>query len=82
MTSDDGNEAGGLFQQPANNQTKGGILMPIDPVCKMEIDKEDAGAETDYKGSKYYFCSEDCKESFDKAPEKYAEKKKKAAGEC
>ncbi len=51
--------------------------MPIDPVCKMEIDEEDASAQTRYKGATYYFCSEDCKESFDKDPEKYAEKKKK-----
>ncbi len=52
--------------------------MPKDPVCKMEIEKDDASAETQYKGNKYYFCSEDCKESFEKTPEKYAEKGKKA----
>ncbi len=52
--------------------------MPIDPVCKMEVEKEDAAAETLYRGNKYYFCSEDCKDSFEKEPDKYSEKKKKA----
>ncbi len=54
--------------------------MPVDPVCKMEIDKEDAAAEKDYKGTKYYFCSEDCKESFDENPDKFLRQKKAAGG--
>ncbi len=55
--------------------------MPTDPVCKMEINKKDAVAESDYKGQTYYFCSEDCRDSFDKHPEKYAEKEaRKKAG--
>lgn len=53
--------------------------MARDPVCKMEIDKDDAEAETSYRGTKYYFCSEECKESFDRAPEKFVEKGKKSA---
>lgn len=49
--------------------------MPTDPVCKMQISAQDAEAESEYKGRTYYFCSEDCKESFDKDPIRYAEKK-------
>lgn len=48
--------------------------MPTDPVCKMEINRKDAAGESNYKGETYYFCSEDCKESFDKHPERYIEK--------
>ncbi len=44
-----------------------------DPVCGMEIEKEDAVATSDFKGTTYYFCSRDCKEEFDSAPEDYAE---------
>ncbi len=55
--------------------------MPTDPVCKMEINERDAAAVSDYKGQTYYFCSEGCKESFDKHPEKYVGKKpQKKAG--
>lgn len=57
--------------------------MPVqDPVCKMEIDKDEAAAETTYRGNKYYFCSEECKESFDKRPEQFiGPHRKRAAGE-
>lgn len=54
--------------------------MPTDPVCKMEIDKQDAATQAEHQGNKYFFCSEDCKEAFDKEPEKYAEKKLKKTG--
>jgi len=46
-----------------------------DPVCGMEVDESKAKAATrtaDYKGRTYYFCSDDCKEKFDKQPTKYA----------
>jgi P-type Cu+ transporter len=45
--------------------------MAIDPVCGMSVDETTAPARTSYKGKTYYFCSEDCKESFDKNPDKY-----------
>lgn len=52
-----------------------------DPVCKMEINRDDAEASSEYNGQTYYFCSEECKESFDKRPDKYVERpKKRAAG--
>jgi len=43
----------------------------IDPVCNMTIAKEVAVATSTYKGTTYYFCSELCKEDFDKNPEKF-----------
>ena len=42
-----------------------------DPVCGMKVKKSKAVAVSEYKGKKYYFCAEACKEKFDKEPEKY-----------
>jgi YHS domain-containing protein len=41
----------------------------IDPVCGMTIDKENAIVTSSYKGTTYYFCSDKCKEDFDKNSE-------------
>ena len=46
-----------------------GILK--DPVCGMEVTYENAQARSEYNGETYYFCSLDCKETFDKDPERY-----------
>lgn len=43
----------------------------IDPLCKMIIEDTDAVATSEYKGTTYYFCSEPCKEKFDKDPEPF-----------
>jgi YHS domain-containing protein len=43
----------------------------VDPVCKMEIDKNTAEFTSVYKGTTYYFCSASCKEKFDENPSKY-----------
>ncbi|NOY09624.1 MAG: FAD-dependent oxidoreductase [Spirochaetes bacterium] len=37
--------------------------MIIDPVCKMEVDEEEA-LIMEYNGSNYFFCSEGCRERF------------------
>jgi len=42
-----------------------------DPVCGMMVKKDKAAAVSEYKGKKYYFCAQACKEKFDKEPEKY-----------
>lgn len=43
----------------------------IDPVCNMTIDKDEAVATSMYNGKTYYFCSEHCREDFDRNPEKF-----------
>ena len=48
-----------------------GILR--DPVCGMELTYETAKARSGYDGQTYYFDSLECKEIFDKDPEKYVE---------
>jgi Cu+-exporting ATPase len=42
-----------------------------DPVCGMEVTYENAQARSEYNGQTYYFDSLDCKEQFDRDPEKY-----------
>ena len=45
--------------------------MPMDPVCKMEVEPETAAAQAEYKGKTYYFCAPGCKAAFERNPEKY-----------
>lgn len=49
-----------------------------DPVCGMEVDESKAiaaGRKAEYQGTTYYFCSEECKRKFDRAPDAYGKKK-------
>lgn len=39
-----------------------------DPVCGMDVTPETAIASTEYKGTMYYFCSEDCYTTFTADP--------------
>jgi Cu(I)/Ag(I) efflux system membrane fusion protein len=46
----------------------------IDPSCGMMVDEgksKEAGLTSVHQGKTYYFCSPECKQNFDKAPEKY-----------
>ena len=43
-----------------------------DPVCGMTIEERDVVGTSDYNGTRYYFCSEDCKTEFDENPQDYA----------
>lgn len=47
--------------------------MAIDPVCGMEIDEDEAKGSSDYEGETFYFCSQSCKQKFDRDPEAYLE---------
>jgi membrane fusion protein, copper/silver efflux system len=62
-----------------------GIQGPVsrDPVCGMEVEEAKAratGQISSYQGRTYYFCNEDCKRQFDRAPKPYAEKTAKESG--
>lgn len=46
-----------------------------DPVCGMEVTYETAKARSEYEGQTYYFDSLECKEQFDRNPEKYVTQK-------
>jgi Cu+-exporting ATPase len=45
--------------------------MAKDLVCGMEVKESEAAAVSEYRGKKYFFCSEYCKREFDRNPEKY-----------
>ena len=45
--------------------------MVMDPVCGMHVDPNNAPAQSNYDGKTYYFCSEECKQTFDAAPDQY-----------
>jgi Cu+-exporting ATPase len=61
---------------PSKAEQKEVKKMAIDPVCKMEVDEEQAAAQYEYKGKQYYFCAVGCKERFAKDPEKYVKEEK------
>jgi YHS domain-containing protein len=43
----------------------------VDLVCGMRINPYEALAQSTYRGETYYFCSQECKDKFDKQPQKY-----------
>jgi YHS domain-containing protein len=49
-----------------------------DPVCGVEVTYETAQARSEYDGQTYYFHSLECKEAFDKDPEKYVRQAQEA----
>jgi YHS domain-containing protein len=51
-----------------------------DPVCNMEVDEGSAAGRSQYQGEDYYFCSQDCKQKFDRSPEQYTRQKGQSAG--
>ncbi len=48
--------------------------MNTDPVCGMQVDKQEAAGTSNYNGKEVYFCSLECKQKFDKNPQQYASK--------
>lgn len=42
-----------------------------DPVCQMRIKPSEAVATAEHHGTTYYFCSQDCADSFRESPEDY-----------
>jgi len=48
-----------------------------DVICGMDVDPREAaaaGLKSEYKGTTYFFCSDQCKKTFDKEPAKHATK--------
>ena len=43
----------------------------VDPVCGMAVDPVPKGIITTLDGETYYFCAEDCRQSFEKNPQKF-----------
>jgi len=65
---------------------RGGIMKPgratgpravnsnVDPVCGTEVKERDPQRSSEFEGSIVYFCSRECKHSFDANPGAMAEK--------
>ncbi|HEX6467085.1 MAG TPA: YHS domain-containing protein [Terriglobales bacterium] len=45
--------------------------MHTDPVCQMQVWEEDAVATAQQSGRTYYFCSQQCADTFKRDPQKY-----------
>jgi YHS domain-containing protein len=50
----------------------GEAMVTKDVVCGMIIREEDAPFESLYGGRTFYFCSEQCQETFEEKPEEFA----------
>ena len=51
-----------------------------DPVCGMTIDSAKAATQAQYQGKTYFFCSAQCRRTFDAGPERYADGQPKGSG--
>jgi len=56
--------------------------MAKDPVCGMQVDEKEPGAQVTYGGKTYVFCSAACKARFQEDPERYAESLKEKGHGC
>ncbi len=45
--------------------------MTVDPVCGIEVSRDNEDLSYEYKGKKYYFCYPGCKDLFSRNPEEY-----------
>jgi Cu+-exporting ATPase len=54
--------------------------MGLDPVCKMEVNPASAEAQSEYEGQSFYFCSKECKQKFDRDPQRYIDDTDRAQG--
>lgn len=45
---------------------------PVDPVCRMAVDPENAAGRLTYEGVEFHFCSLHCVRAFSERPERYA----------
>jgi Cu+-exporting ATPase len=48
------------------------MLMVKDPVCGMDVDEKEGKFQSEYESRNFYFCSEECQDTFDSQPQNYA----------
>jgi YHS domain-containing protein len=61
-------------KQGVKRPKEGSTDMATDPVCGMKVDATSSTYASVYKGEHYYFCSANCRDAFNLAPEKYVHK--------
>ena len=49
--------------------------MQKDPICGMMVDETKAKFTSEHEGKAFYFCSANCKSTFDKDPHRYGHPK-------
>lgn len=49
------------------------MAMVKDPVCGMEFDSSQAEAQTTHNGKAYFFCSEECRRTFEENPKEFVD---------
>jgi uncharacterized protein len=49
----------------------GGVGYAIDPVCGMQVRTADAPATTTHQDTRVYFCSDQCRERYEREPDRY-----------
>jgi Cu+-exporting ATPase len=49
----------------------GSVTASVDPVCGKVVDESKATGYVEYAGQFYYFCSKDCKSTFEEEPSRY-----------
>jgi len=59
------------YATPAHHADTDKVGMAVDPVCGMKVKKEDAKFTHVHKEKTYYFCNEECRDKFVKAPGNY-----------
>ena len=63
------NDRDGFFERPSHQASASGTV--TDPVCGMEIRREDAVGSYVYEGQEYFFCNPSCLENFRENPSDY-----------
>jgi putative phosphoribosyl transferase len=57
----------------SSEAVKGRMIMSKDPICGMEVEEATAAASSTFESNTFYFCSEDCKATFDADPRRYVD---------
>ena len=61
-------------QQSQSTQGSQGTQQYLDPVCGMHVDPKEAADKSSYQGQTYYFCSQECRQEFDRSPQQFAKR--------
>jgi Cu+-exporting ATPase len=60
-----------VYQKNSTKPYEKIVGMAIDPICGMTVDESKTQLVSEQEGHKFYFCSSNCKKSFDKDPHRY-----------
>lgn len=55
-------------------------MTKTDPVCGAQVDDKNVQATGSHAGKEYSFCSQACKDKFDRSPERYVKNQQQPAG--